>query len=240
MCVHNTISQNILTYLNNHQSKHIEVFHLHVAISTECDFFTLGTVVFKFPNSFFIFPCIPSTTHPSPPSRFFACWLIWWFWLCVLSIAGFLLCVERLAAALGVMNSAVSSPGVPLRAPTIPPPPIPGQTVPSILSSIYGSSGAVPDYSTLSAAPPPPPPPVPDTRKKTSNEPKAPPLSGAGSIPHSFKDLVAMKAMEENLEFYPVAGKSHEARQVCIIFSHSVKSRYEYKMYCTTNACRLQ
>ena len=40
--------------------------------------------------------------------------------------------------------------------------------------------------------PPLPPPPVPEARKKTSSEPKATPLSGAGSVPHSFKDLVAM------------------------------------------------
>ena len=62
---------------------------------------------------------------------------------------------------------------------------------------------------------PPPPPPVPESKKKAPNEPTAPPLNGAGSIPHSFKDLVAMKAAEENLQFFPVAGKTHEARQVC-------------------------
>ena len=88
----------------------------------------------------------------------------------------------------------------------------------------------MPDYSTLTAPPPPPPPmtkekekaqerpppppPVPEAKKKTSDEPKAPPLSGAGAVPHSFKDLVAMKAAEENLEFFPLAGKTHEARQV--------------------------
>lgn len=44
------------------------------------------------------------------------------------------------------------------------------------------------------------------------NEPIAPPLSS--SVPHSFKDLVAMKAAEENLEFYPLPGKTHEGRQV--------------------------
>ena len=77
-------------------------------------------------------------------------------------------------------------------------------------------SNNVPDYSTLTA-PPPPPPPVPEAKKKTSDEPKAPPLSGAGAVPHSFKDLVAMKAAEENLEFFPLAGKTHEARQVIFL-----------------------
>lgn len=80
---------------------------------------------------------------------------------------------------------------------------------------LFIHSENVPNYSSMTT-PPPPPPPVPEARKKTSEEPKAPPLSGAGSILHSFKDLVAMKAAEENIEFYPLVGKTHEARQVTL------------------------
>ncbi|XP_067941589.1 tuftelin-interacting protein 11-like [Watersipora subatra] len=118
---------------------------------------------------------------------------------------------DWLSKALNTMNSAVSNPGVPVRLPAHPPPPppIPGQ-IPTILSSIYGNN--IPDYSNV--ATPPPPPQVPESKKKAPNEPIAPPLSGTGSVLHSFKDLVAMKAAEANLEFYPIPGKTHEARQV--------------------------
>lgn len=59
----------------------------------------------------------------------------------------------------------------------------------------------------------PPPPPLPTAGSNKKSEATAPPLSS--SVPHSFKDLVAMKAQEMNVEFYPVSGRTHEARQVC-------------------------
>ena len=56
------------------------------------------------------------------------------------------------------------------------------------------------------------PPIPPSTKKPKVAEPAAPPLST--SVPHSFKDLLAMKCAELSLPFYPIVGKTQEAKQV--------------------------